>query len=163
MNLHLQIIILVIFTIFVYLLIIVRLVLIWHLLAVVECCFSQFVIFFIVNAALLVAIFLRSSHHALSLKLLFSHLIKPVFFVVSVRHYPSDCLGGYKLLILFTVGIVIVLRIGILVTAVELHSPSFVDLFSCGDSVLQIDRNFVIISINVIGPVFVTCFVMISF
>lgn len=45
---------------------------------------------------------------------------------------------------------------------IELDASSFVDLFSCGDGVLQIDRHLVVVSINVIRPVSVAVGIVVT-
>jgi len=93
MDLHLKVFFaFVTLSMFLHLLVVVRLVTLLHRVSVVETCLAQ-VVFFVVDTTLFVAILFRTTHHALTLQLFFAHLVESIFFIVPVSHNASDCLS----------------------------------------------------------------------
>ena len=107
------------------------------------------IVFFIIHAAiLLVTVLMGGPDHALAVELLLAHLVKAVLFVVAVCYDTSDFLSrSYVLLLLSIWTHCIIIFVGLLSAAsvliVELKVTAFVDFFSSGDGVFEVDADFV--------------------
>ena len=118
-----------------------------HALAIVEGVLLIFVqvVFLVVNAALFVTILFVRPHHALSLKLLFAHLVKLVFFIVTVGDHASNIFSRYELLVHLRILLVVVRAILVALKAhLLIHAPLLVDFLRSCDGIFKIDRYLVL-------------------
>ena len=121
-----------------------------HALAIVEGVLLIFVqvVFLVVNAALFVTVLFVRSHHALSLELLFAHLVKLVFFIVTVGDHAGNILSRYKLLVHLRILLVVVRAITSILVALKahllIHAPLLVDFLRSCDGIFKIDRYLVL-------------------
>ena len=62
------------------------------------------IVFFIVHAAIfLVTVLMGSPDHALAVKLLLTHLVKPILLVMAVSHDACDLLSRCQIFLLLTI------------------------------------------------------------
>lgn len=105
------------------------------------------VVLLVVDPTVFVSILFSLSHHALFLLLFFPQLIKPVFLVVSVSHDASDGLCSIFLFVSVRafLAVRIILHSKLVVPCVVIvKSASFVDFFSSGNGVFEVDRHFIV-------------------